>query len=146
RHPEISSLYTPETEPVRTVIWARGCRLLSRTAIFGGPGENSMPISGRDAAGVSHVRSVLGLRAADRNFVALFKGPASPALPNQYVRASELKIPVDHFTGVVFNVHIKPRVRISPLDLGHNAFQGDRLVCVVFGRKRVVRENRDGRN
>ena len=50
----------------------------------------------------------------------------------------------DDLTVGAFHVDVNPGVRIDPLHLRHGALQCDRLLCIEFSRKRMVRRDRCG--
>jgi len=66
-------------------------------------------------------------------------------LLEQTGRAAELDIPVGRSAARILDVHLKMRVRIDPLDPGDGPGQRHRLRPVVFRRKRMMRQQGNGR-
>src|SRR6516162_11460255 len=71
-----------------------GCRCLLLVGLGGRARKHPPPVRERDPAGIRQVRSVLGEVAFHRDLISLFQRRPSPALPDQYVRAAEFKIPI----------------------------------------------------
>ena len=57
----------------------------------------------------------------------------------------QFEVPVRHHALLILDVDVEAGVRIHPLDLRHGALERDRLVRVVFGRKRVMCQRRSRR-
>lgn len=55
---------------------------------------------------------------------------ARPALAREAIRVVALALPRDDLPIRLGHVQIDPDVRVLPLDLGHRAFQGHRLVRI----------------
>ena len=51
-------------------------------------------------------------------------------------------VPGGHDPLVIRDIHVDAHVRVRPFDFRDDACALDRLVCVIFHRERVVRENR----
>src|SRR6267378_2610989 len=82
--------------------------------------EQSLTRAGQsDHFDVRVVAPVLGATAFDSNDVTRVHRIPCPASPQEYVRAAHFKAPIRHLAIVVFDVNVKPGVRIQPLEFRH---------------------------
>ena len=104
-------------------------------------GEQSLAGAGQsDHFDVRVVAPVLGAAAFDGNDVTRAHRIPRPAGPQKSVRTAHFKAPIRHLAIVVFDVNVKPGVRIQPLEFRDRARQLDRFLAVVFRRKRMMCE------
>ena len=107
------------------------------------PHEQGATVGEGNVAPVGAHASVLRLVARDDDDRADLDRIARDAVALQRVRraASTIQIFALAVGGLV--LHVDPRVRIDPLDLGYRALQGHRRVGVEFRRERVMGKDRD---
>ena len=101
------------------------------------------PLTGTDQSDhfdVPVVALVLGATAFDGNDVTRLHRIPRPAGPQEYVRTAHFKAPIRHLAIVIFDVNVKPGVRIQPLKFRDRTRQLDRFLGVVFRRKRMMCE------
>jgi len=105
--------------------------------------EQSLTRAGQsDHFDVRVVAPVLGATAFDGNNVTRVHRIPRPAGPQEYVWTAHFKAPIRHLAIFVFDVNVKPGVRIQPLEFRHCTRQLDRFLGVVFRRKRMMCERR----
>src|SRR5437879_4857167 len=114
-------------------------KLFGRTAVGGSAGEYLAAIRELYRTSVGELGTVLSQIAFHGDPIALLQRIASPSLPHQTVRATQLEFPVGHLFAIL-HVHIEAGVRIHPLHFGHRSRKGDRLRGIIFRRERMVSE------
>jgi hypothetical protein len=93
-----------------------------------------------DRFDVPVVAPVLGASAFDGNDVTHFQRIPRPASPHEDVRTAHFKAPIRHLATVIFDVNVKPGVRVRPLEFRDRTRQLDRFLGVVFRSKRMMCE------
>src|SRR5262245_11149765 len=88
------------------------------------------------------MRAVLCKCAIDFHFIAeLHRGP-SPSTSLQTMRRTHFPAPIFYSAVGLLHIDVKPDMRISPFDFCHKTLHRDRLTCVEFSCKRMVRDRR----
>src|SRR5258708_19599709 len=97
--------------------------------------EQSLTGAGQsDHFDVRVVAPVLGATAFDGNDVTRVHRIPRPASPQEYVRTAHFKAPIRHLAIVVFDVNVKPGLRIQPLNFLARTSQLDRFPFSLFPR------------
>src|SRR5690606_6165148 len=82
--------------------------------------------------------SITKWRRDDRDLRAGFDRCRPPPCARQEVWAGHFNAPVERFAVGGFDSHVKPAVRVGPLELLYNTAQHDRLFVIEHGRRMVT--------
>ena len=91
---------------------------------------------------VDKARAVPGqIPPLDFDHVGGLERRARPTLANEAGSAGKLELPVGNGAGLdPSSIRVKTHMRVLPFDFGDAAHERDRLLRVVLGRERVVRQ------
>jgi hypothetical protein len=97
----------------------------------------------RDLAEERQRRAIAGLVAQQRNGLAVAELVSRQARAPKRGRGEGLDRPGGDLASCVGDVQIQVDVRVDPLHLGDDTFEGDRLALVELREERVVSEHRN---
>src|SRR5579871_4488667 len=111
--------------------------------VFHGGGEHFSAIFGEHYLTARGVEGpILGAKARYGDHVTRLDGIFGDAAALEHSRRGSGKTPRGQVAVVTLGVHVKPDMRILPLDLAHDAGHLDGLGFIVFGGEGMMRQSR----
>jgi hypothetical protein len=103
------------------------------------------PVGERNARSIGVVRSIFRKEAFDGHSHTLLNDGSVDAAPLELAGRSSGETPIRDFAARIFDIDIKPNVRVLPLDSGDNTGDLDGLGRIEFGRERMMGSERQDR-